>query len=115
MSEGQRDDYKNLCFTYNFITHVNPPLIAAHISQIVSPIFIFHFNKFAHWSRGPIIRSIRQNISFILLVLIFLIPYHTFPYLMLECENFPLIPEICYEKLPRDFSSFHRKEDLAQI
>ena len=34
---------------------------------------------------------------------------------MLECENFPLILEICYEKLPRDFSSFHRKEDLAEI
>ena len=31
VSEGQRDDYKNLCFPYNFITHVNPPLIAAHI------------------------------------------------------------------------------------
>ena len=31
VSKGQRDDYKNLCFTYNFIIHVNPPLITAHI------------------------------------------------------------------------------------
>ena len=31
VSKGQWNDSRNLCFTYNFIIHVNPPLITAHI------------------------------------------------------------------------------------
>ena len=40
-----------------FIIHKTFQWDGPHILQIVLPIFIFHFNKFGHWSQLPLLHS----------------------------------------------------------
>ena len=64
-----------------------------HISQIVSPILIFHFNKFGHWSQPPLLHSFVRNKKKIYLESICIIygrEYFHFPTHSrdLSCESF---------------------------
>ena len=55
VSLGQWDDCRNLWVTYNFITHMNPPLMGPTFTKLF-PRYLFSISiNFAHWSRGPLL------------------------------------------------------------